>query len=76
MYYVLLTIQALSCIALIVAVMSQTTKSEGLSGTIGGHTSASFKFKPGFEEQLDNITKWCAVVFLVASFLVAVVGRH
>jgi protein translocase SecG subunit len=54
--------------------MSQTTKSEGLSGTIGGRTETSFRFKPGFEEQLATITKWCAIAFLVTSFLAAVIS--
>ena len=74
MYYFILAIQTLSCIALIAAVMSQTTKSEGLSGTIGGRTETSFRFKPGFEEQLATITKWCAIAFLVTSFLAAVIS--
>ena len=75
-YYVVLVLQALACVALIAAVMSQTTKSEGLSGTIGGRPSATFRFKPGFEEQLATITKWCAVAFLALSFFAAVLSPH
>lgn len=68
-------IQMISALALIAIVMSQATKSEGLSGTIGGKTESAFQGKPGFEERLDEITKWAAVFFMVASALVAYVAR-
>jgi len=60
----------LSAIALIVLVMSQTTKSEGLTGTIGGKASASFRGKPGLDDKLANLTKWCAIAFMATSALV------
>ena len=67
---VLTIIQLLSAVGLIALVMSQTTKSEGLSGTIGGKTSASFRGKPGLDDKLADLTKWCAIAFMVASALV------
>lgn len=67
---VLIVIQMLSAVGLITLVMSQTTKSEGLSGTIGGKTSASFRGKPGLDDKLADLTKWCAIAFMVASALV------
>lgn len=60
----------LSAVGLIVLVMSQTTKSEGLSGTIGGKASSSFRGKPGIDDKLAKLTKWCAIAFMVASALV------
>jgi len=60
----------LSAIGLIVLVMSQTTKSEGLTGTIGGKASSSFRGKPGIDDKLASLTKWCAIAFMVASALV------
>lgn len=59
-----------SAVGLIVLVMSQTTKSEGLSGTIGGKASSTFRGKPGLDDKLANLTKWCAIAFMVASALV------
>jgi protein translocase SecG subunit len=55
---------------LIFLVMSQTTKSEGLSGTIGGKLSSSFRGKPGMDDKLADYTKWAAITFFVLTFIV------
>ena len=44
---ILLGLQGLISLALVVIVMSQTTKNEGLTGTIGGNVSANFKGQAG-----------------------------
>ena len=67
---ILIVVQMLSAVGLIVLVMSQTTKSEGLTGTIGGKASATFRGKPGIDDKLADLTKWCAIAFMVASALV------
>ena len=66
-------IQIISAVILIVLVMMQTTKSEGLTGTIGGKMSSSFRGKPGFDEKLSRLTKWSAVTFFVVSILVYII---
>lgn len=66
----LMAIQILSALVLIALVMSQTTKSEGLTGTIGGKMSSTFRGKPGMDEKLANLTKWSATAFIVTSLLV------
>jgi protein translocase SecG subunit len=68
-------LQMLSAIALIAIVMSQATKSEGISGTIGGKSESAFQGKPGLEDKLAEITKWAAITFMVVSALVAYVVR-
>ena len=68
-------IQMISAIALIAIVMSQATKSEGLSGTIGGKTESAFQGKPGLDERLGEITKWAAIFFMVTSAIVSYVVR-
>ena len=60
-------LQLLSAVALIAIVMSQSTESEGLSGSIGGKTESAFQGKPGLEDRLAEITKWSAITFLVVS---------
>jgi preprotein translocase subunit SecG len=72
---VFIGLQMLSAIALIAIVMSQATKSEGLSGTIGGKSESAFQGKPGFEDRLEEITKWAAISFMVVSALVAFVVK-
>jgi len=66
-----MVIQIVAALALIAVVMSQTTKSEGLSGTIAGKATSAFRGKPGTEERLAAITKWTAGIFMFVSLLVA-----
>jgi protein translocase SecG subunit len=73
---ILLVLQALISIALILLVMSQTTKNEGLTGTIGGNVSANFKGKPGFEERLQNYTRYLGISWFVISILVGIAFRN
>jgi len=68
-------LQMLSALALIGIIMSQATKSEGLSGMIGGKSESAFQGKPGFEDRLAEITKWAAITFMVVSALVAYVVK-
>jgi protein translocase SecG subunit len=63
-------LQVISALLLIGLVMSQTTKSEGLTGTIGGKMTSSFRGKPGIDEKLANLTKWTAIAFMATSALV------
>ncbi|MHB0911821.1 MAG: preprotein translocase subunit SecG [Armatimonadota bacterium] len=70
---ILMGAQMLSAVVLIALVISQTTKSEGLTGTIGGKMSSSFRGKPGMDEKLADLTKWSAIVFFVGSLLVFIV---
>ena len=69
LFFVIL--QLISALALIGIVMSQATKSEGLTGTIGGKAESAFQGKPGIEERLGEITKWAAITFMVMSAIVA-----
>jgi protein translocase SecG subunit len=65
-------IQVLVALGLLGIIMSQSTKSEGLSGTIGGKSESAFRGKPGTEERLQEVTKWLAVGFLAISAITAV----
>ncbi len=64
-------LQVIISIVLIIIVMMQTSKSEGLGGTIGGQISSTFKGKPGFDDRLSYYTRLIAVVFFACSILVA-----
>jgi len=68
-----IVLQMISAVALIAIVMSQSTKSEGLTGTIGGKAESAFQGKPGIEERLGEITKWAAISFMVLSAIVTYV---
>ena len=73
---ILLVFQALISIGLILIVMSQTTKNEGLTGTIGGNVSANFKGKPGFEERMQDYTRYLGIAWFAISILVGIAFRN
>lgn len=68
------TLQILSAVVLIFLVAIQTTKREaGISGTIGGKVTTPFKLKPGYEEWLDKLTMWAAIIFFSLSIVVGTI---
>ncbi|MBI2251348.1 MAG: preprotein translocase subunit SecG [Armatimonadetes bacterium] len=71
LHYFLLIIYFLICAGLIALVLLQTTKSEGLTGTLGGASQSVFKTKKGWEEQLNQITLIFASAFIIFSILIA-----
>jgi preprotein translocase subunit SecG len=63
----------ISAIALVILLAMQTTKQEGLSGTIGGRVESAYA-RVGAEEQLKRITGFTAVVFVVTAFILSLTG--
>jgi preprotein translocase subunit SecG len=60
----------------LVALMSvQTTKSEGLSGTIGGRTESAYRGRLGFDEQLARLTNVLAIAFVILAISYYLVTR-
>ena len=64
----------LAAIALIVLLAVQTTKQEGLSGTIGGRVESAYRGRPGMEEQLKSVTGFAAGTFVVAFLILSLTG--
>jgi preprotein translocase subunit SecG len=60
-------------LALIVLLAVQTTKQEGLSGTLGGRVESVYG-RPGAEEQLKRITGVVAVAFVVVGTILSLTG--
>lgn len=63
----------LVAIALITLLAVQTTKQEGLSGTIGGRVESAYS-RLGAEEQLKRITGVFAVMFVVIGTILSLTG--
>ena len=61
-------------LALIALLAVQTTKQEGLSGTIGGRVESNYRGRVGFDAQLTRITGGIAVAFVVVATLVSLSG--
>jgi protein translocase SecG subunit len=66
----LFVIVALLLIGLLAA---QTTKQEGLSGSIGGAVQSAYG-RPGTEEQLKRLTGFMAVTFVVLGTILSLTG--
>lgn len=67
----LFILTALSLIALLAV---QTTKQEGLSGTIGGRVDSTYRGRLGFEGQIARVTGVIAITFVVIATLVSLSG--
>ncbi|HTX55603.1 MAG TPA: preprotein translocase subunit SecG [Candidatus Acidoferrales bacterium] len=63
----------IAAIALIVLLAVQTTKQEGLSGTIGGRVESTYG-RMGADEQLQRVTGFTAVVFVLSAFILSLTG--
>lgn len=64
-------IAALAFIALLAV---QTTKQEGLSGTIGGRVDSAYRGRLGFDGQIARVTGYVAVTFVVVATIVSLSG--
>lgn len=72
MLLVIQIIAIISGIALITAVVMQTTKADGFSAAMGGAADSS-KFRKGSrEDMLEKITKVAAVVWIFSMFIGAI----
>lgn len=68
----LMIIQFISSVGLIACILMQTSKSEGLSGTLGGHRESVFRGRKGAEDILDRVTTFFAVSFLAIAFFISI----
>ncbi|MBV8531187.1 MAG: preprotein translocase subunit SecG [Candidatus Eremiobacteraeota bacterium] len=64
----------ISAISLIVLLAFQTTKQEGLTGSIGGRVESAYRGRLGAEEQLKRATGAAAVCFVIFGFILSLTG--
>jgi protein translocase SecG subunit len=64
----------MSAVLLIVLLAIQTTKQEGLSGTIGGRVESAYKGRVGMDKQLQRFTTAVAITFVLFATLVSLSG--
>lgn len=66
----------IACAVALVGLMSvQTTKNEGLSGSIGGRAESAYRGRLGFEQQLSRLTGGIAIAFVFLSIAYFLVTR-
>ncbi len=64
----------IAAVGLVFLLAIQTTKQEGLTGSIGGRVESAYRGRLGAEEQLKRITGAVAVVFVVTAFVLSLTG--
>ena len=73
---VLIVLEALCSIALIVVVLLQSGKEEGLSGALAGGASDSYlskNKKGGLDAKLAASTKWIALAWIILTLALSLV---
>lgn len=63
-----------AAVGLVVLLAFQTTKQEGLSGTIGGRVESAYRPRLGFDQQLARITGFVAISFVVFATIMSLTG--
>ncbi len=73
---ILSVIQVIACLFLIVTILLQKAPSQGLSGSIGGSQETFFgqNKATGIEAILANMTKIFAIIFVLDSLFLVLVG--
>ena len=76
MYILLTIIDVLLALGIIAAVLLQSGKSAGLSGSISGGADMLFGGKKkGLDELLAKVTKWVALAFLLVTIILAFIEK-
>ena len=61
-------------LGLVLLLAVQTTKQEGLSGTIGGRVESAYRTRPGMEENMKRFTGFVAVSLVVVWAILSLTG--
>lgn len=68
---ILLVLDLLVCLALIAAVLMQSSRSAGISGSIGGASEQFFGKKKGLDEFLAKVSGYLAAAFFIITLVLA-----
>jgi len=63
-----------SAVLMVVLLAMQTTKQEGLSGTIGGRVDSAYRGRLGGDQQIARFTTYVAVTFIIFGTLLSLTG--
>lgn len=75
MQMALVIILILSSLSLITAVLMQSGRSAGLSGSISGASEAMFGKKKGMDELFGKLTGVIAAIFLLSALGLAIIAK-
>ena len=61
-------------VGLVVLLAFQTTKQEGLSGTLGGRVESAYRPRLGFDQQLARLTSYVAIGMVFFAVILSITG--
>ena len=64
----------IAAVSLVILLAVQTTKQEGLSGTIGGRVESAYRTRMGGDQQLARLTSYIAIGFAFCALLLSLTG--
>jgi protein translocase SecG subunit len=64
----------IAAVSLVILLAVQTTKQEGLSGTIGGRVESAYRTRMGGDQQLARLTSYVAIGFAFCALLLSLTG--
>ena len=75
MHTALMIILLIASLILIVSILLQTSKSDGLSGSIAGGAEQLFgkRKSQGYDALLSKITTICAIVYIIVSLAIVAI---
>ena len=73
--YAVQVLFGISVIGLTGLMSIQTTKTEGLSGTIGGRAESAYRGRLGIEQQLSRLTAGFAISFMALAIIDVLITR-
>jgi protein translocase SecG subunit len=69
-------LHAIISISLVVLVMMQTHKAEGLGAVGGGGSQPSLRGRAGVEEKLSEYTRYLAIAFMIMSTILFIMAER
>lgn len=63
-----------AAVLLVILLAVQTTRQEGLTGTLGGRVDSSYRGRLGFEGQIARFTAAIAITYVVVATIVSISG--
>lgn len=76
LYYIIVTLHFIVCLALIVIVLLQAGKSGGMAGIFGGGGSDQIFSAPSGMAFIKKVTVGCAIVFMVTSLTLTLMSSR
>jgi protein translocase SecG subunit len=63
-----------AAVLLVILLAVQTTRQEGLSGTLGGRVDSSYRGRLGMEGQIARLTAFVAITYVVVATIISLSG--